>query len=173
MRLATTSFVAIIFCAGANLTATAQTVQLPTFNSFSVGTTVIAPDAGISTAGGVRRTGSTWQGYGPLPGGSARSGFAATAGVRAGAVIHDFQQIDSQLLAGADPQNRPRVQNRPNELLAGTLPSVAEIRRRKAQEQAVLSAKPLASDTSKKPRRSAQTALTSPQRSSKSLSAGR
>ena len=38
--------------------AKAQTVQLPTFNSFSVNTSVSVPDAGIVTPGGIRRTGS-------------------------------------------------------------------------------------------------------------------
>jgi hypothetical protein len=170
MRLVITISFAIALYTIGSCTASAQTVQLPTFNSFSVGTTVIAPDAGIATAGGVRRTGSSWRGYGPLPRGSAGSGMAATAGVRAGAVIHDFDHIDTQLLAGTDQQNHRRTQLAPNELLSGKLPSVAEIRRQNAVQKAALAAKPPANKAAAKRAKNSQTARDFAQRSQKTTS---
>jgi hypothetical protein len=119
-------------------TASAQTVQLPTFNSFSVNTTVIAPDAGIVTPGGIRRTGSAWRGYGPVASSSARSSATASGGVHASAVIHDFAQFDDQLLTDSDNKvdSVHRSAARSHELLDGPLLSVAEIRRQKALQRA-------------------------------------
>ena len=118
--------------------AKAQTVQLPTFNSFSVNTSVSVPDAGIVTPGGIRRTGSAWRGYGPVASSSARSSATASGGVHASVVIHDFAQFDDQLLAGSDDKvnslRRPAA--RSNELLSGPLLSVADIRRQKALQHA-------------------------------------
>jgi hypothetical protein len=131
--------------------AIAQTVQLPTFNSFSVGTSVLVPDHGTAGAGGVRRTGSAWRGYGPLPGGSATGGMTSAAGARASVVIHDMQALDDRLLAGSNGVAAPAERAvRPNELLAGSFKSVAEIRRLKAAQAQAQKPKALARAGTKK-----------------------
>jgi hypothetical protein len=114
----------------------AQTVQLPTLNSFSMGTSVLVPDHGTVGAGGIRRTGSSWRGYGPLPGGRATGGTTSAAGARASVVIHDFEQMDADLLAGENNQalNAASADGPEELLIAGRLPSVAEIRRMKAAQ---------------------------------------
>ena len=116
--------------------ANGQAVQLPSFNSFSVGTTVLAPDQGTASAGGVRRTGSSWRGYGPLPGGVARDGTAQSAGVQFGAQIHDFVAMDEKLLAGSGRQaNAPVQGDLVAELHTPPFRSVAEIRRLKQRQK--------------------------------------
>jgi hypothetical protein len=131
------ALIAITLSAILATAANAQTVQLPSFNSFSVGTTVIAPDQGTAGAGGVRRTGSSWRGFGPLPGGAARDAAAQSGGVHFGAKIHDFAAIDEQLLGGSAEQvGAVTRQDQVAELHAPPFQSVAEIRRLKQRQKA-------------------------------------
>jgi hypothetical protein len=125
-------FYSAVVVFGCQRVADAQTVQLPTLNSFGVSTSVLVPDHGTAGAGGIRRTGSAWRGYGRLPAGGATGGMTSAAGARASVVIHDLARMDADLLAGDGQTTREAaVANRPNELLSGPFRSVAEIRRMK------------------------------------------
>lgn len=97
-----------IFVYGLVSSARAQaptTVQLPTFNFFTVNTTVSVPDRGGTYLGGLLRgsDSSTTRGLAPFPGlanrgiGSERS----AAGMSVRAWIHDFRKMDEALLAEA------------------------------------------------------------------------
>ena len=61
-------FVAVMGMLGTASSARAQAVQLPTFNYFTVQTTVSVPDRGGAVLGGVNRasSGTTSRGFGPL-----------------------------------------------------------------------------------------------------------
>ena len=82
----------------------ATTVQLPTFRTFGVSTSVAVPDQGTTTLGGVDRAadGQNQQG---LPGSAKNSGIGSSRGAnhtQVSATIHDFQKADQALLgAGA------------------------------------------------------------------------
>lgn len=97
----------IVACGLASI-ASAQaptTVQLPTFDFFTVNTTVSVPDSGGTYLGGLLRgsDSSTTRGLAPFPGlanrgiGSERS----AAGMSVRAWIHDFRRMDEALLAEA------------------------------------------------------------------------
>jgi hypothetical protein len=97
----------LVVCGFASI-ASAQaptTVQLPTFNFFTVNTTVSVPDSGRTYLGGLLRgsDSSTTRGLAPFPGlanrgiGSERS----AAGMSVRAWIHDFRKMDEALLAEA------------------------------------------------------------------------
>jgi hypothetical protein len=111
-------------------------VQLPTFQFFSIQTTVSVPDSGGANLGGVSRS-STLQrqrglpllGREPLFGGRAIGRTSSAGGMSVHAKIHDMQEMDEALLrqaGGLRSANRPaaaaRVRNEPTK-------SVAQIRR--------------------------------------------
>lgn len=118
------SAVAITISVGIASTASAQVVQLPTFGTFSVGTTVNVPDRGGALLGGVTRGASASiergvPGLGNVPYagrlfrnraiGTTRS--PSTVSVHA--YIIDFEAMDKALLAEAERirearQNDPR-----------------------------------------------------------------
>lgn len=114
------------------------TVQLPTFQVFTVDTTVLVPDAGTaSLAGGSRTTstGSTAYGPGLLPGTRA-SGAAAGAGqVSIHAQIHDLGAMDAALLGGGSAAPADATRTRPT---TGDAPamSVSQARRLRAADDA-------------------------------------
>jgi hypothetical protein len=111
-------------------------VQLPTFQFFSVQTTVSVPDSGGAYLGGARRS-STYHsqrglplvGRDPLFGGRAIGRTSSASGVSVHAQIHDMQEMDEAVLrqAGGRRPASPRavaarVRNEPSK-------SVAQIRR--------------------------------------------
>ena len=89
-----------------------QVVQLPTFESFSVGTTVSVPDRGSVYLGGVDRARyessssgvpglSRFPGAGPLLGHRASSASVASSGASATATIIDHREWDAATRAQA------------------------------------------------------------------------
>jgi hypothetical protein len=87
--------------------APAQTVQLPTFSSTSVGTTVMVPDNGAAFLGGINRASTGRNEFGvpglAIPGFQSRGigqDMSAT-NIWATATIHDFDAMDQAILSGA------------------------------------------------------------------------
>lgn len=94
------------------------TVQLPTIQSFSVNTSVLAPDRGAVSLGGVSRayqstSGRGVPGWGKVPGvGRGLGGRSITSGVGGGgswarASIIDLQAMDEAVLAEAAARGAP------------------------------------------------------------------
>ena len=118
-------------------------VQLPTFQFFSVQTTVSVPDSGGAYLGGVNRSsayhshrGFPLMGREPLFGGRASARASSAGGMSVHAKIHDMQEMDEALLrqaGGLRPANprmaATRVRSEPTK-------SVAQIRRDQAAVQA-------------------------------------
>jgi hypothetical protein len=118
-------------------------VQLPTFQFFSIQTTVSVPDSGGASLGGVshsstlqRQRGLPLLGREPLFGGRASARSSSASGMSVHAKIHDMQEMDEALLRQAGElrsANRPaaaaRVRNEPTK-------SVAQIRRDQASVNA-------------------------------------
>jgi hypothetical protein len=103
MRSFSLAAVAISLLAGsAALAQPATTVQLPTFNVFTVQTTVSVPDGGGTYLGGINRArdGSVTRGFGPL-GNRAIGLDRGASGVSVHATIIDHKEIDEALLAAA------------------------------------------------------------------------
>jgi type II secretory pathway component GspD/PulD (secretin) len=107
-----------------------QVVQLPTFRSFSIGTTVVIPDRGSAYLGGVNRAryGSVYRGVpvlGKLPGvgplfrNRASASSVTSSGVHASATIIDLRELDKAVLAEAARRR-------------GATPTVTEIDRKAA-----------------------------------------
>src|SRR5262245_34582711 len=71
----------------------AQTVQLPTFQSFAVSTTVVVPDSGGAYLGGVSRASSGGSQFGPW-GPRAFGGQQQAGGVGVSVQIHDMRTLD-------------------------------------------------------------------------------
>jgi hypothetical protein len=114
------------FLAGAPTIALAQArfgaVQLPTFNFFTVSTTVEVPDSGAGFAGGVSSAASGCSQGGVLGLGS-RPFFnvARGGGVSVTAEIHDFDAMDKQLL-GADFDRRASAEAMADAIAVRKLP---------------------------------------------------
>ena len=79
------------------------TVQLPTFQRFSIGTSVLVPDQGSVNLGGVNRSfqSSSQRGAPFLPSTGSRSRGASAGGVSVSAYIHHFEELDEAVLAEA------------------------------------------------------------------------
>lgn len=80
----------------------ATTVQLPTFNFFTISTSVMVPDRGGAYLGGVNSGGSASHSNG-LPGLANRSGASSlgAGGVSVGVQVIDLAEMDRALLAEA------------------------------------------------------------------------
>lgn len=98
------SFAAILLAAGMTQ---AQTVQLPTFRSFAISTSVLVPDRGGASMGGVGYTTSGRVQFGPGlgPGNRAIGGGAVAGGMSVSVQIHDMRELDEAVLAQAAAQN--------------------------------------------------------------------
>src|SRR6188472_1444958 len=83
----------------------AQTLQLPTFSSFSIETSVLVPDRGSAVMGGGRRSSSGSSQLGPLRGSRSGGNGAAAGGVDVAAFVHDFEAMDQAVLAKAAQQH--------------------------------------------------------------------
>ena len=123
----------------------AQTVQLPTFHQFGVSTTVSVPDRGSTSLGGVRRsvTSSNQFGAPGLPGNRSGGAGIQGGGVGVSAQIHDFDAMEQDLHQQAagmrrlDPRRGKVVaqeNGHRNATNDSAVPSLAEIRRRKAAQ---------------------------------------
>ena len=153
---------ACLLCALNVSMAWGQVVQLPTFNYFSVQTSVLAPDRGGAFLGGVRRSSSRNAAYG-VPGAGRLPGVGrlfgnrvldGTAGGRSSSVhvtIIDHEELDQAVLAAAARERSApsRLDQRAAALAqrmgtsesggnstGDTLVSVAELRRQHEARQA-------------------------------------
>jgi hypothetical protein len=101
--------VASVLCFG--VAASAQTVQLPTFQFFSVSTTVNVPDNGAAFMGGINRAASGRNEFGvpglPFPGFQNRSigQDMSASSAWATATIHDFDAMDQAILNSPSPND--------------------------------------------------------------------
>jgi len=78
--------------------AMAQTIQLPSFNVFSVDTTVLVPDSGWAPLAGNRRASSGTNSFGGLGRQRATGSDRQVAGAYLTAQVHDMQEIDRAVL---------------------------------------------------------------------------
>ena len=120
----TLAFFVLAPCSHAQLT----TVQLPTMQRFGMSTTVSVPDRGAVYLGGVNRsTYGSARRRTPLTPNTNRSFGSATAasGVSVSAYIHDFEEMDRQLIGDvAEPGAVSASQ------LDHSMPRVSDIRKR-------------------------------------------
>ncbi len=133
----------------------AQVVQLPTFRSFSVGTSVLVPDRGSAYLGGVNRAASghvrhgvplvsKTPGEGRLGGANASGSAVSAAGVSVTATIIDHREWDAAVLAEAQALRAARGEETTRREGANAVPplrapsvpiaSVAELERQNAQK---------------------------------------
>src|SRR6188508_3046658 len=115
-KLLAANFIAFGFCASfVSPQAFGQVVQLPTFHTFSVGTTVSIPDRGSMTLGGVDRASfgrnefgvpglNGVPGAGRLFGNRAIGSQVQSSRVNATATIMDLQELDRAVLDQAAKQ---------------------------------------------------------------------
>jgi hypothetical protein len=139
--------------AGSNLSALAQApavVQLPSFSTFGVNTSVSVPDRGSIPLAGVGRASTGSTAYGPSAGRGNRAAGSnlSTSRSSARASIHDTEALDRDTLARAKGSQSGRTANisaDPTRRLAsarqssaGEVPSgsVADARRQRATEAA-------------------------------------
>ncbi len=133
----------LLFCM--NGIADAQIVQLPTFRTFGMSTTVSVPDRGSASLGGVSsssmyRRERGLPGFGNAPFGSRAlgnrtiAGGARTGGLNVSAQIHDFEAMEHDLLRNARgvAGRSPPKTHAPD--VAGRS-SIAELRRQQATRQ--------------------------------------
>lgn len=112
------------------------TVQQPVISQFGASTTVSVPDRGAAFLGGVSRQGFSRYSTGPFHPGSSIGRFTESRGASVSVYVHDFEELERQLLAGdsssqripyrnvAPPRignglRRTRPQSRANNLVAG------------------------------------------------------
>lgn len=114
------SFAFVVLLVFLSHRATAQVVQLPTFDMFGIGTTVSVPTGGSTVLGGIGRSGASRAGggvpgLGRFPGIGRPFGNRGTASsvsggsARVTATIHDFQGMDRMLLSQAAARRGSRV----------------------------------------------------------------
>lgn len=133
-----------VFCGSSARAQLAGVVQLPTFNVFTVQTTVSAPDSGGAYVGGLGRRFSTGVRRGPLNRGTGAGVHAG--GVRVTTRVIDHAEHDRLVLRGAasgevEQDEFTRKLADADESTAGRpAESVAAIRRRKASENAAAAA---------------------------------
>ena len=122
--------------------APAQVVQLPTYQFFSTDSSVMVPDHGTASLGGVTRSSTGSNQFGPpfLPSNRSFGSQTGAAGARVSVMIHDFEAMDAALMAGA-----PDGAGRAGQIGAvaanpssppGQLASVADLAARKAAAHA-------------------------------------
>ena len=118
--------VMLVIC-GAARGVRSQTVQLPTFQQFALGTTVVVPDRGGMSLGGSRSSASGASRFGApgLRGNRATGSAVQAGGMSASVQIHDFQAMDQALLEQAATLRAVRGDQ-------SSLRSLADIRREKA-----------------------------------------
>jgi hypothetical protein len=150
---------ALLMLAASAAAASAQVVQLPSFHSFSVDTTVVVPDSGPSAVASQRAARSSQSQLRGLPGSRAIGRDRQAAGAAVRAQIHDPEAAEGELtrralatrgsdertpLSGRPPASALRADpSRSAAALDPALPSVAEIKRaRLAQQSAAVQTRP-------------------------------
>lgn len=128
-------------------TAQAQTaVQLPTFNIFTVNTTVSVPDRGGALLGGVNRSseGRSEFGVGPVPMPFRNQGIGSSksaTNMSVTATIHDLREMDQEILSRSNYVMRDPAEALPMRQLAGAREavgppsSIAAIQQQKSLEK--------------------------------------
>jgi hypothetical protein len=127
----------------------AQTIQLPSFTSFSVDTTVLVPDSGSAATAGSKRASSGRSSFGGFPRHRAAGSNRQAGGMHVMARIHDPDESDKALLQQAQARGMKTLDNSvaPKAGLASAavnpgltgdpgLTSVAEIERQRAAQSA-------------------------------------
>jgi hypothetical protein len=118
----------------------AQVIQLPSFHSFSVDTTVVVPDSGPRPLAGQKRARSGSSRFGPAAPQHASGIDRQAAGAAALAKIHDPRQADAAILQRAQAL---RTKRPPTPAAAASTPaaasdpvpkSLAEIERLRAEQ---------------------------------------
>jgi hypothetical protein len=120
-----------------------QTIQLPSFTSFSVDTTVLVPDSGRAATAGSKRAGSGRSSFGGFPKQRAAGSQRQAAGMHILAKIHDPDEADKALLQQATARGSTAL-DQPAAPTAGLaraavdpgLKSIAEIKRQRATQLA-------------------------------------
>jgi hypothetical protein len=79
----------------------ATTVQLPSFSSFSVSTSVSVPDRGGAFLGGTKTSSNGSTHYGPFPGARASGSNTGASNAWVFVHIHDHEALDAATLAAA------------------------------------------------------------------------
>jgi hypothetical protein len=138
---------AVGFCCSATIVCAQAptTVQLPTFQVFSVNTTVSVPDGGGALLGGIKRAAdsSTTRGRGPLLGNRGIASTRSASNMSVHATIIDHQELDAAVLAEAAARRGSLSLNDKQEL--ATQQKANYISRNLARvEQPVIEAKPAA-----------------------------
>ncbi len=120
-----------------------QTIQLPSFSSFGVNTTVVVPDSGGAYIARDRRSYQNLNTFGGVPPNRGWSIRRRVAGVGLTARIHDPGAADAARLGGSFAAGAPATKGPANLRIgagraAGDAPpgSVAELQRRRAQQTA-------------------------------------
>lgn len=118
----------------------AQTLQLPTFRSFSTNSSALVPDRGTATLGGVGGASAGSSQFGPL-GARARGGGTNVGGLSVTVQIYDMHELDQAVLAEAAAKRARLGQSAAPALsksAGGQSPaaSLAEIEARKSQQSA-------------------------------------
>ncbi len=135
MKLPAASCCAMVLLTAANLAA--QVVELPSFQSFGTSTTVVVPDRGAASLGGINSAASGQNQFGGLPGNRSRSTTGQATSATVTAYVHDFDAWDQALLAEAARRRKAaglaEPEQRSNQTLAGgsSATSVAEIEARR------------------------------------------
>lgn len=122
-----------------------QVVQLPTFRSFGMSTSVVVPDRGAVYMGGNGRAAIGWNELGApsVPFGNRSPGMLHSAGaVSVSAYVHDFAAMDAYVLnqasgkraAGSPPVRASALQRASASSAAQAVRSVAELRAEHAAE---------------------------------------
>jgi hypothetical protein len=99
MKLPAASLLAISLLGAAE--STAQTVQLPSFHYFATNSSVLVPDQGQVSMGGIGGAASGRSQFGGLPGNFSRGNTGSASGATVTAFVHDFEAWDQALLATA------------------------------------------------------------------------
>jgi len=137
--LARAEFCICLFCSLLLSAATAagQVVQLPSFHSFGSDTTVLVPDRGATSLGGMStgRAGSNY--FSGLPPQRGIGIDRSSASLSVTARIHDLEEMDRALLEQAvASKKRVAASSIPAAAPDGALPSVADIKRQHAARRA-------------------------------------
>ncbi len=72
----------------------AQTVQLPSIHYFATNGSVLVPDQGAATLGGINSASSGQNQFGGLPGSRSRGSANGASGASVTAFVHDFEAWD-------------------------------------------------------------------------------
>ncbi len=137
MKLLAASCCALVSLGAADLAA--QAVQLPSYEFFGTSTTVVVPDRGAVSLGGVNGAASGMNQFGGLPGNRSRGTAGQASGASVTVQIHDFDSMDQALLAEAARRRNgagmAQSGHRAEGGSAGPAASVAELESRRRAER--------------------------------------